>query len=51
MKKSRVPKIESPSQMIGARIRQLDDLRGKKLSQIRAMIKTREGLLQNLIYT
>src|SRR6266487_1456203 len=39
MKKNRLPKIESPSQLIDARIRELDDWRGKKLSQIRALIK------------
>ena len=32
MKKSRVLKVESPSQLIDARIRELDDWRGKKLS-------------------
>ena len=32
MKKSRVPKVESPSQLIDARIREVDDWRGKKLS-------------------
>jgi len=28
----RVPKVESPSQLIDARIREVDDWRGKKLS-------------------
>ena len=31
MKKSRVPKVESPSQLIDARIREVDDWRAKKL--------------------
>ena len=31
--------VESPSQLIDAKIRELDDWRGKKLSQIRALIK------------
>ena len=39
MKKSRIPKVESPSRLIDARIRGLDDWRGKKLAQIRALIK------------
>jgi hypothetical protein len=39
MKKSRVPKEESPSRLIDARIRELQDWRGKRLSQIRALIK------------
>jgi len=33
------PDAESPSQLIDARIRELGDWRGKKLSQIRALIK------------
>ena len=39
MKKRRSPHVESPSQLIGARIRELGDWRGKTLSQIRALIK------------
>jgi len=39
LKKSRIPKVESPSRLIDARIRELDDWRGKKLAQIRALIK------------
>jgi len=38
-KKGSSPDIESPSHLIGARIRELDGWRGKKLSQIRALIK------------
>jgi hypothetical protein len=38
-KKGSSPVVESPSQLIDARIRELDDWRGKKLSQIRALIK------------
>jgi len=38
-KESSTPEVESPSQLIDARIRKLDDWRGKKLSQIRALIK------------
>jgi hypothetical protein len=39
LKKSRVPKVESASKLIDARIRELQDWRGKRLSQIRALIK------------
>jgi hypothetical protein len=39
MKKGSSTDVESPSQLIDARIRELDDWRGKKLSQIRALIK------------
>jgi hypothetical protein len=39
MKKSATTKGESPSQLIDARIRELDDWRGKTLSQVRALIK------------
>jgi hypothetical protein len=39
MKKSGSQGVESPSQLIDARIKELDDWRGKKLSQIRALIK------------
>jgi hypothetical protein len=38
-KKGSSPDVESSSQLIDARIRELDDWRGKKLSQIRALIK------------
>ena len=38
-KKGSSPDVESPSQRIDARIRELDDWRGKKLSEIRALIK------------
>ena len=38
-KKTSSPDVESPSRLIDARIRELDDWRGKKLSQIRALIK------------
>lgn len=36
---SPAPKGESPSQLIDARIKELDDWRGKTLSQLRALIK------------
>src|SRR5271156_4443288 len=39
MKKSATTKGESPSQLIDARIKELDDWRGKTLSKIRALIK------------
>ncbi len=39
MKKSEAGKAESPSQLIDARIEELDDWRGTMLSQIRALIK------------
>jgi hypothetical protein len=39
MKKSRFTKVESPSRLIDARIRELQDWRGKRLSRIRALIK------------
>jgi hypothetical protein len=38
-RKGSPPDVESPSQLIDARIRELGDWRGKKLSQIRALIK------------
>jgi hypothetical protein len=38
-KKGSSPDVESPSQLIDARISELNDWRGKKLSQIRALIK------------
>jgi hypothetical protein len=37
--KSATTKGESPSRLIDARIRELDDWRGKKLSRVRALIK------------
>ena len=39
MKKSATTKGESPSRLIGARIKELDDWRGKTLSRVRALIK------------
>lgn len=39
MKKSSAEKGESPSQLIGARIKELGDWRGKTLSRLRALIK------------
>jgi hypothetical protein len=39
MKKSTVTKSESPARLIDARIRELDDWRGKVLSQLRDLIK------------
>src|SRR4026208_859564 len=39
MKKSTTTKGESPSRLIDARIKELDDWRGKTLSRIRALIK------------
>src|SRR5438045_4351545 len=39
MKKSATTKGESPSRLIDARIKELDDWRGKTLSHIRALIK------------
>lgn len=39
MKKSATTKGESPSRLIDARIKQLDDWRGKTLSHVRALIK------------
>ena len=39
MKKSESQKSKSPSQLIDARIKELDDWRGKMLSQIRTLIK------------
>ena len=38
-KKNSSPDVDSPSQLIDARISELDDWREKKLSQIRALIK------------
>lgn len=39
MKKSAAIRGESPSRLIDARIRELDDWRGRTLSQVRALIK------------
>ena len=39
MKKSEATKAESPSRLIDARIKELDDWRGKTLSRVRALIK------------
>src|ERR1700688_2779822 len=39
MKKSATTKGESPSRLIDARIKELDDWRGKTLSPVRALIK------------
>src|SRR5215472_16288970 len=39
MKTSRSQQSKSPSQLIDARIRELDDWRGKTLSRLRALIK------------
>ena len=38
-KRGSSPDVESPSQLIDARIKELDDWRGKTLSQIRGLIK------------
>jgi hypothetical protein len=39
MTKSSAEKVESPSQLIDAKIKELDDWRGKTLSRLRALIK------------
>src|ERR1700739_4161694 len=39
MKKSATTKSEAPSQLIDARIKELDDWRGRTLSHVRALIK------------
>src|SRR2546423_15481962 len=39
MNKSSAQKVESPSQLIEARIKELGDWRGKTLSRLRALIK------------
>ena len=39
MKKSETTKGESPSRLIDARIKELDDWRGKTLARVRALIK------------
>ena len=45
MKKTSAKKGESPSQLIGARIKELDDWRGEMLSQLRALIKQADPLV------
>ena len=42
MKKSTTTKGESPSRLIDARIKELDDWRGETLSRLRALIKQAE---------
>ena len=42
MKKSATTKGESPARLIDARIKELDDWRGKTLSHVRALIKRAE---------
>ena len=42
MKKSTTIRAESPSQLIDARIKELNDWRGKTLSHLRALIKEAE---------
>src|SRR6266700_7495446 len=42
MKKSATTKGESPSRLIDARIKELDDWRGRTLSHVRALIKQAE---------
>jgi hypothetical protein len=39
MKKTTAAKVESPSRLIDARIKELDDWRGKTLAHVRALIK------------
>jgi hypothetical protein len=39
MKKPTAAKVESPSRLIDARIKELDDWRGKMLAHVRALIK------------
>ena len=39
MKKAVTSKVESPSRLIDARIKELDDWRGKTLAHVRALIK------------
>ena len=39
MAKSSAQDVESPAQLIDARIKELDDWRGKKLARLRALIK------------
>jgi hypothetical protein len=42
MKKTATPTAESPSSLIDARIKELDDWRGKTLAHVRALIKEAE---------
>jgi hypothetical protein len=42
MKKTATPQGESPSRLIDARIKELDDWRGKTLAHVRALIKQAE---------
>jgi hypothetical protein len=42
MKTSTTRKVESPSRLIDARIRELDDWRGKTLARVRALVKQAE---------
>jgi hypothetical protein len=46
MKKSATIKGESPSRLIDARIKELDDWRGKTLSHVRALIRQADPPLQ-----
>jgi hypothetical protein len=39
MKKSGSPESKSPSQLIGARIKELGDWRGEMLGRLRALVK------------
>jgi hypothetical protein len=43
MKKSGSPESKSPSQLIGARIKELGDWRGETLARIRALIKAADA--------
>jgi hypothetical protein len=45
MKRSRVTKEESASRLIDARMRELQDWRGERLSQIRAMIREADPMV------
>jgi hypothetical protein len=47
MKKSAATKGESPSRLIDARIKDLDDWRGKTLSHVRALVKQAEREFQS----
>ena len=46
MKKNPTTKDESPSRLIDAKIKELDDWRGKTLSHVRALIQQGEVALQ-----